>query len=155
MVASRAHHADRAGEAIAPGMVAGHPHRARVDIAGDDLAVQPLRRRDRQDAAAGADSERTAEAAAPRQIIQRQQTTAGRGMLAGAESGRRVDLDRERAGWRRPAPMRAVHKKPPDTERRKGATVFQEPIALGQSFLDDMLELSAGARRSERQPDFE
>ena len=121
----------------------GDPHRRAIDIARQHRTVQPLCRGDRQDAAAGADVERPAEAAAPRQAVERHEAAAGRGMLAGAESRRRVDLNGDRAGRWFLAPMRAVHKKPPDPHRRKGPAVFRQPVALRQSLLDDVKEPAA------------
>jgi len=50
--------------------------------------------------------------------------------------------------------MRAMHEEMPDPERRKGAAVFQQPIALGQSLFDYMVEPAAGTGREQRQPDF-
>jgi hypothetical protein len=76
-------------------------------------------------------------------------------MLAGAEGGGRVDFDGERA-WRRPCPpMRAVHKKSPDAQGRKGAAIFGEPVALRQSLFDDIIQPAAGTSRGKRQPDFD
>ncbi len=48
--------------------------------------------------------------------------------------------------------MRAVHEKPPDPHRRKGAAVFRQPVALRQSFLGDMDEPPARSSRRQRQP---
>jgi len=129
-----------------------HPDRRTIDVARQYRPMQPFRGGDRQDAAAGADVARAAEAPAPRQSVQRQQNASGRGVLAGAERGRGVDLDRNRAGRRRASPMRAVEEKPPNAQRREGAAVLRQPVALRQSLLGDADQPAAGRRRRQREP---
>ena len=68
-IAGGAQEARRAGEAVAAGMMARDAHSFRIDVAGDDRAIQALRGGDRQDAAAGPDIQRPAKAAAARQFI--------------------------------------------------------------------------------------
>ena len=99
--------------------------------------AQQLGRGDRQNAGAGADIERSGDPAPPRQRFERDQAAAGRGMLAGAERGRRVEHDPDRPGRHTAAVMRAVDKEAADAQRRKRELVFGEPVAVGQSFLAD------------------
>jgi len=120
-------------------------HSFRIDVASDDRATQALRGGNRQDAAAGPDIQWPAKAAAPRQSVQGKQAAAGRGMLAGAERRRRVDLNRDRRGRCPAMPMRTVDEKTPDALRRKIAAVLGEPIALRQTLLDNVQEPAAGA----------
>src|SRR5207244_6816490 len=130
-IARGADRPDLPGEPVAPGMMPRHPHRLGIDIAGYDPAVQPSGGGDRENAAAGADIERPAETPAPREPLQCQQTAARRWVLAGAEGGGRVDLDRDRRGRYRSVPMRAVDEKTTDALRLKGAAVLHEPRWLG------------------------
>ena len=110
----------QAGDGVARDIVAGDHDRARIDIAGRYLAPQQLGGGDRQDSGPGADIQRMGYSALLRQGLQGQQTTAGRGMLAGAEGGRRIERDADRPCRHPAAMMRAVDKEAADPQRRKG-----------------------------------
>jgi len=57
-------------DAIARGVVAGDANGARIDIAGQHLAVQQFRRGDRQDPSSSSDIERSAESPPSRQALE-------------------------------------------------------------------------------------
>lgn len=102
-------------DAIACSIVPGHLDRARIDIAGEDLASQQFRGGDRENAASGSDVERLAIPPAPRQILEGDQASAGRRVLAGPECGCSVDDDADAAGRRTTVMMRSIDKKPADS----------------------------------------
>ena len=136
----------QAGNAVARDIVAGDRDRARIDIAGRYLAPQQLGRGDRQDSGPGADIQRMGYPALLRQCLQGQQTTAGRGMLAGAKGGRCVERDADRPRRYPAAMMRALDKDPADPQRRKSERVFREPVAIRQLLLADLDEFSSTRR---------
>ena len=142
----------QAGDAVARDIVAGDRDRARIDIAGRYLAPQQLGRGDRQDSGPGADIQRMGYPALLRQCLQGQQTTAGRGMLAGAEGGRRIERDADRPRRHPAAMMRAIDKEPADPQRRKSELVFREPVAIRQFLLADLDEFSSTRRSGKREP---
>jgi hypothetical protein len=76
-------------------------------------------------------------ASASRKVLKRHQATSGRGVLAGAESGCRVDRNADRASRCTIAVMRAVHKKSADPQRGKGELVLRQPVAGRQLFFTD------------------
>ncbi len=139
-------------DAVARGIMAGDRHRAGIDVARQHRAAQQFRRGDRQNPGAGADVERMADGALPRQRLECHQTAAGRGMLAGAESGRRVEQDADSTRWRPTAIMRAVDKEAADPHRWKSQLVLREPVAVGQRLFVDFKQLAASSGCGERQP---
>src|SRR5882757_1272566 len=116
----------RTGEAIAADMVSRHSHRFPVDVASENLAAQPFRCGDRENAAAGANIERPPKTAALRKPVKRQEATGSRLMLASAERTRRVDLDRHGARWRLGSMMGAMDEKASDPKWWKGTLVLGE-----------------------------
>ena len=115
--------------------MSGDADRSRVDVAGQYFAVQQFRCGDRENSRSGSDVEQSVKLPSTRQALERQETAAGRRMLAGAERGRRVHRDPDRSGRHTGIMMRAVNKKSADPQGRKGQLVFCEPVASRQLFL--------------------
>ena len=86
-----------------------------------------------------------------RQALERQETAAGRRMLAGTERGRSVYRNPDRSGRHLAIMMRAVNKKLSDPQGWKGQLVFCEPVASRQLFLVELGQSSAIGSRGKRE----
>jgi len=140
----------QAGDPVAGDIVAGDHDRPGIDVARQHPVAQQLGRGDRQYAGAAADIERMGDPAPSRQRLQRDQAAAGRGVLAGAKRGRRVERDPDRPGRDAAAMVRAVDKKAADAQGRKGELVLREPVAVGQFPFADLDQFAPGRGGGER-----
>src|SRR5438132_10493539 len=93
-----------------------------------------------------------AKPAAPREAIERNQASPGRGMFAGAEGGRRIDHDADRAARHDAAMVRPIDKEPADTQWREGELVLCQPVASLEPRLSDLDEHALRGSRSEGKP---
>jgi len=137
--------------AVVDGVVSGDADRSRVNVAGQYFAVQQFRCGDRENPRSGSDVEQSVKLPSTRQALERQETAAGRRMLAGTERGRRVHRNPDRSRRHLPIVMRAVNKEPADPQRRKGQLVFREPVAVRQAFLAEFHQSSARGGRGKRE----
>ncbi len=131
--------------------MAGDADRSRVNVAGQYFTVQQFRCGDRENPRSSSDVERSVKLPSTRQALERQETAAGRRMLAGTERGRRVYRDPDRSRRHLAIMMRAVNKEPADPQRRKGQLVFREPVASRQLFLVELGQSSGIRSRYERE----
>ena len=131
--------------------MSGDADRSRVNVAGQYFAVQQFRCGDRENPGSGSDVERSVKLPSTRQALERQETAAGRRMLAGTERGRRVYRDPDRSRRHLAIMMRAVNKEPADPQGRKGQLVLREPVASRQLFLAELGQSSASGSRGKRE----
>jgi hypothetical protein len=150
-IARRGVEAHEAGDAVPFGVPAGDGDRGGIDVARPDPPAQPPGGGDREDPGARSDIARMADRPPPRQIVERQQAPAGRGVLAGAEGGCRIEKDVDAAGRHAAAVMRAVNKEPPNRERWEGALIVGKPVALGQPLFADCDQHAACGRGGQGQ----
>ncbi len=137
--------------AIACSIMTGHLDRARINVAGKDLAPEQFRGGDRENSASSSDIEGLAIPPAPRQALEGHQASTGRRVLAGPECCRSVDRDANAAGRRAAVIMRPVDKKPADAERREGELVFRQPVASRELLLADFDNRASRGSGGERQ----
>ena len=78
---------------VQPGVGSGSVHGDWVDVSGGNTCPQRSCRPDRKHACAGADVEHVERAPAFGQVVEREETAAGRAMVTGAEGKGGLDLD--------------------------------------------------------------
>jgi len=134
---------------IEPGVVACHPHRQRIDVAGQHLDRNAF-------AAAIASTPVPVPTSSTRRGRQasaldpQQQATARGAVMAGAERQRRFDLDAELVGRNAQAVMLAVHDEAPRAHRHQLLERGLDPILASTVSKRDVLrDIAAGGETYE------
>src|SRR5262249_16610867 len=102
-----------------------------IDIARHDRLAQRLGGGDRQYAGAAADIDQSPRPAPAKDTLEQQKAAAGRAMVAGAESQRRLDLDGDVARPYPAAVMAAMDQEAPGPHRRETGERIGDPVRLG------------------------
>ena len=131
--------------------MSGDADRSRVNVAGQYFAVQQFRCGDRENSRSSSDIERSVKLPSTRQALERQETAAGRRMLAGTERNRRVHRNPDCSRRHLPIMMRAVNKEPADPQGWKGQLVLREPVARGEAFLAEFRQSSTRGSGGKRE----
>ena len=114
---------------ILPGGVRGH----RVDVSGGNARPKRSRRRDCKHTCAGADVEHVERAPAFGQLIEGEETAAGRPMVTGTEGEGSLDLDSDVVCSQASSFMRAVNDEASGAHGLQPGQALRHPVAGGDT----------------------
>ena len=114
------------------GVLIGDPGRGLVDVGADRDGRARLSRRDRQHARAAADVQHLLEAFGLQQLVERLQAAHRRAMVARAEGGAGVDLQRDAALGHLALIVRAIDEESSGLDRRQARQRHGQPVGVGQ-----------------------